>query len=428
MKKIVLKNGVRLMLMPNKSTGVVTIMTMFGVGSRHESDKLAGISHLLEHMNYKGTLKRPTFLEVAEFIESIGGEHNAFTGKEYTAYYTKVTPKHLEKGVDFVSDNVLHSTYDSEELKKEKGVIIEEINMYEDQPMENIDNKFEEALFGKNALGRDIIGTKESVSGLERDDLLEYRKHHYTAENCVVAMAGNFGETTEAQIEKLIEEKFVFTGTKAVSKAGSPENPEQIVLNQSKSVIIVPKKTEQSHLMIGFFGPPFVSEDRSALKLLGVILGGSMSSRMFVEVREKRGLAYAVRTSFGCYREAGSIETQAGVPHSKVKETIKAILDEYRKVTEKEVTESELSRVKEILNGQTMIDLEDSFEVADHYARYETIAGVTKSPEEILKEYEKVRPSDILKIAKKYLVDNRMSLAYIGPALEEKDITNLFML
>lgn len=421
MQKMTLKSGLRLILVPNKSTSVVTILAMFGVGSRNEIDRLAGISHVLEHMNYKGTKKRPTFLEVAEFIESIGGEHNAFTDKEYTAYYTKVTPKHLEDGIDFVSDNVLHSTFDNGELSKEKGVIIEEINMYEDLPMENIENKFEEALFGKNALGRDVIGTKESVLDLTRDDLVEYLKYHYTASNCVLVLSGNFGDISEERIKKIVEGKFDFLGVK-------PENPGQVSLNQSKSIAIIPKKTEQSHLIVGFFGPPFLSKDRYALKLLSVILGGSMSSRMFVEVRERRGLAYAVRTSTSNYREAGSIKTQAGVPHSKVKETIEAILSEYRKISQKEVLEAELKKAKEIINGRTMIALEDSYEVACHYATWETIGGIAKSPDEILKEYEKIRPGDILAMAKKYLVDNRMVLAHIGPALKGSDINRVFKL
>jgi predicted Zn-dependent peptidase len=421
MEKITLKNGVRIVLVPNKATSVVTVMAMFGVGSRHETDQSAGISHVLEHMNYKGTKKRPTFLEVAEFIESIGGEHNAFTNKEYTAYYTKVTPKHLEEGIDFISDNVLNSTFDPTELKREKNVIIEEIKMYEDLPMENIANKFEEALFGQNALGRDIIGTQESVRSITSEDLINYRKFHYTASNCVVVLAGNFGRYSNNEIREVVEKNFNFSGLK-------PANPTQITLNLEKSISITPKQTEQSHLIIGFYGAPFQSENRFALKLLGIILGGSMSSRMFVEIRERRGLAYAVRTSVSSYREAGLIETQAGVPHSKVIEATKAVLDQYNKIKQKKVAISELNKAKEIINGRTMVALEDSLELASHYATWETIAGQTMTPKEILAKYEEITPADILKAANKYLVDNRMSLAYIGPALKQGDLGKIFRL
>lgn len=418
-KKEVLPNGLRVILAPNKATSVFTAMVMFGVGSRYETDQQAGISHVLEHMFFKGTKKRPTPLEVAEFIESIGAEQNAFTGKEYTGYYTKVAPKHLEKAFDFLSDILLNSTFGQAELEREKSVVIEEINMYEDLPMEMIDNHFEEALFGKNPLGRDVIGTKQTVGATTRQDLIGYQKTYYTAPNTVLVLAGNPGQYSDGKILTLINDYFTFGDI-------VPKDLQPIELNQQKSSKITNKKTEQSHLIIGFSGVPYAHPDKHKLKVLSVILGGSMSSRMFTEIREKRGLAYAVRSSISSYSDAGALETQVGVPHDKVDETIRAVLAEYDKIRQGKVSEAELNRAKEIIYGRLLIGFEDSLEVASHYAIGETIAGETRTPEEIIKIYERISVDDIMDVAQKYISDDRMTLAYIGPNLTEEKLKPIF--
>ncbi|MFA5926747.1 MAG: pitrilysin family protein [Patescibacteria group bacterium] len=419
MQKEILKNGLKVILAPNNATKVVTIMTMFGVGSRYESEENAGISHVLEHMHYKGTKKRPTFIEVAEFIESIGGEHNAFTGKEYTGYYVKVAPKHLRDAFDFLSDIVINSVMKEEELAREKNVIIEEINMYEDSPSEMVDSKFEESLFGNNSLGRDIIGYKQTVSGVSSKSLQDYKSSYYTGPNTIIVIAGNFGQYSREDLMAMIEEMFPLPSS-------TPIDLPPLIVNQAKSHLICSKKTEQSHMVIGFHGPAYAHPDRYKLKLLGVILGGGMSSRMFAEIREKRGLAYAVRTSVSGYSDAGSIETQVGVPHDKVGETVRAVISEYAKIRDGGVTEVELARAKEMISGRVLISFEDSLDLATHYAISEIVANQTLTPEEILERYEKVTVKDITEVAKKYILDNRMSLAYIGPALKEKDLNQIF--
>lgn len=419
--KEVLGNGLRVILVPNAGSSVVTAMVMFGVGSRYEPNDLAGISHILEHMNYKGTAKRPTPIDVAKSVESFGGEHNAFTGKEYTGYYVKAAPRHLADALDFLADITLNSKLSSVELEREKGVIIEEVNMYEDAPMELIENKFEQALFGNNALGRDVIGTKETIRAVKAEDLKQYRSDYYAGSNSVVVLAGNFTDQNETELIKLVEKHFSFPKTESVGL-------KPITLDQAKSQVVIDKKTEQSHLVIGFYGPAFAHPDRYKVKLLSVILGGSMSSRMFTEIRERLGLAYAVRTTTGSYGDTGSIETQVGVPHDKVEKTIEAVLAEYRKIRDRKVSNEELARAKEIVLGRMLISFEDSLEMALHYALGETVAGQTITPKELARLYEKVQVADILETARKYLQDKTMALAYIGPALKEADLEKIYRL
>lgn len=417
-KLITLKNGLRLMLVPKKSTEVVTAMIMFRVGSRNESDELAGISHVLEHMHYKGTPKRPTGLKIAEFIESCGGEHNAFTSKEYTGYYAKVASKHLERALDFLSDLISNSLFRAEDLEREKQVISQEIDMYEDHPMEIIGDKFEEAIFGCNALGRDVIGTKKTVNSISVEDIKNYRNGHYLSGNGVLVLAGNFGDLTDQQVEELAL-KYFSLSDRAIPSASEVNFCKEIKPN------LIRKKTEQSHLIVGFKTVPVDHPDHHKLELLSVILGGSMSSRMFEEIREKRGLAYAVRTHTNNYIEAGSLMTQAGVPHEKVMETIEAIVGEYKKVKDEEVSEEELARAKEVLTGHILIKLEDSEDLSHYYATDLLILGKVITPEELIQIYSKITRGDILKVAKKYFTKENFGLAFIGPEIDEKELEEI---
>lgn len=416
--QIILKNGIRLILIPKESTAVVTILTMFKVGSRDETPEIAGISHLLEHMHYKGTKIRPTALEVADFIESVGGEHNAFTNKEYTGYYAKVTPRHLERAVEFLSDNLLQSTFPEEELEKEKGVIIEEINMYEDLPMVSVESKFEEDIFGDNALGREIIGTKESVMGVSRETLMQYKQKHYGANNLVVVVAGNFGDYKEDIIAKIVEEKFNLENIEKSSV-------DKIELNNKKVFRYINKKTEQTHLIVGFKTVGFDHPDFFALEILASILGGGMSSRMFEEIREKRGLAYSVKTHCCNYVESGILFTQAGVPNSKVEEAFAAILNEYKNI-QFGVTKEELNKAKEMICGKILIKFEDSEELADHYATEATLAKKIMTPEEIINKFRSVTEDDIIKVANKYLIDEKMGSTIIGQNINKEKIEKIY--
>lgn len=416
-KKIILKNGLRLILVPDSARKVLTTLVVFGVGSRYESEGEAGISHVLEHMVYKGTKKRQTPLQIAEFIENIGGEHNAFTAKEYTGFYTKTASKYLDDAIDFLSDLLVSPLLREEDLIKEKAVIIQEINMYEDLPMEVAANKFETALFGDNALGRDIIGSRKSIQSLTKTDLDGFRGRHYAGPNCVIVLAGNFGDRPEKEIIDLISHKFIFPRLISVSAP-------QISLNCKKSFSLINRKTEQSHLVIGFRGASSKNADKYKLKMLALILGGSMSSRMFTEIREKRSLAYAVKSAASTYLDTGSLDTYAGVPHQRMTEAIEAIMAEYRKI-KKDITDSEVKKAKEIIYGKKLISLEDTSEAALHYALAELLGEKLISPSELIKIYQSITLGELVESARKYLVEENLALSYVGPELLKNKINKL---
>jgi predicted Zn-dependent peptidase len=418
--KVVLKNGLRLILVPEEGKNVLTAMILYGTGSRNEVAAEAGISHVLEHMHYKGTQKRPSSLAISEFVENIGGEHNAFTGKEYTGYYVKAASKHLEKCLDFLSDLLGSPLLLAKELEQEKNVIIQEVDMYKDLPSDVVSTSYEEAIFGNNALGREIIGTKKSIKSITREDLLLYRKKHYIAENAVLALVGNLKGHTFAQLEALVEKYFIF------ETPIETEMP-KIKLSLKKCIKITKKKTEQSHLIVGFVGVPRSHPDRYPLRLLALILGGSMSSRMFSEIREKRGLAYSVSTSTSDYQESGSIDTHAGVPNERVLEAVEAILNEYRKI-KVNINETELARAKEIISGRMLISMEDTNETANFFASSELELKQIRTLDQVFEIYSKITVEDLLDIANKYFVDEKMVLSYVGKKIDEVELNKIFKL
>jgi predicted Zn-dependent peptidase len=321
-KKTTLKNGLRIITAPVAGTETATVVVMVGVGSRHETEKEAGISHFLEHMMFKGTKKRPTTLDISSELDAIGGEFNAFNSKDKNGYYAKVDAKHLDTALDVVADMYLNSKIEEEEIKKESGTILQELNMYEDTPMRRVDEIFETLLYGKNPLGRDIVGYKKTIKALRRKNFIDYMKKFYVASDTVVSIAGKFDEDkTIAQVEKY------FSGMKKGKKA----EPIRVSENQKSPGIKVKfKKTDQTHLILGVRAYDWNSKDRYSLSLLSVILGGNMSSRLFIEVREKRGLAYYIRTSRDSFVDVGYLSARAGVEHKNLGLVIETILAEYR--------------------------------------------------------------------------------------------------
>lgn len=416
--KHILKNGTRLILVPDPAKEVVTTVIAFGVGSRYEDERVAGISHVLEHMFFKGTKKRPTAMAISEAIEEVGGEHNAFTSKEYTGYYIKVASKFLTRSVEILADFLQESLFDETELEKEKNVILQELDMYEDIPMEVAANKFEVALFGANSLGRDVIGYKNTVQAIGRKDLVDYQNQYYLGPNAVVVLSGNFGSLSDKDVINLIEKSFKFP--KKTAETFAP-----VTIPGRKSTELVTKKTEQSQLVIGFPGCSYTDPDRYVLKMLAIILGGSMSSRMFTEIREKRGLAYAVRTSANSYLDTGAIETVAGVRHDKVEETILAIMAEYDKIRSG-VEAAELARAKEYLYGRLLIGFEDSSELASHYLMSELLTGQVRTPAEVAKTYTSITAAELKRVAEKYLDPEKMALSYVGPDLTAEKLKKIF--
>jgi len=404
----VLPNGLRVLTIPMPSFESATVMVMVGAGSRYETKFNNGISHFLEHMAFKGTKKLPSALDISSLIDGIGGQFNASTGKEVTNYYIKSAADKIEISMDVLSDMLSDSKFDPKEIEKEKGVIVEEMNMNEDNPMRIIGDIYENLVYGDTPLGWDIIGKKEIIKNTTRKDFLSYMKNLYSAENMVVVVAGGINsDKTFKLAEKYFGQMLKFDAIKY----------DKLVVNQKKpQVFVKTKKTEQVHLALGFRTVQFNNPQRYALEVLASVLGGGMSSRLFSEVREKRGFAYYISSSSDLYSDTGSFVTWAGVDPKKVKDAISVILEEHKKIKDNKKTISlkELKKVKEFLKGHWVLSFENSMTVANHYASWEVLEKRIQTLDEAMKEIDAVTIEQIESVAKKYFVEKGLNLAVIG--------------
>ncbi|MFH0968960.1 MAG: pitrilysin family protein [Patescibacteria group bacterium] len=416
-KKTTLSNGLRILTIPMKNTETVTVIIMVGVGSRYETEKEAGLSHFIEHMMFKGTEKRPTTLDISETLDSIGGEFNAFTGSDRTAYYAKVDAKHMDVALDVISDIFLNSKMEEKEIEKEKGTIIQEINMFEDTPMADVEIVLGNLLYKKNPLGRYPTGSKKTVSAFKKADFIGYLNRFYVANDTVLCIAGNFNEKKTLDLAK----KY-FSGMK---KGIKPKYKRVKEIQSKPELALKYKNTDQTHLLLGNRAFNWNHKDRFALGLLAVILGGNMSSRLFIEVREKRGLAYHVRTSVDAFEDCGYIATQAGVNHDKLELTVKTILDEYRKISTEKVSKKELQKAKDYIKGKSVMNFESSDDVAMFFVDQEVKKKKIMALDEIFKKIDKVSEGDILRVAKEIFQNKKLNLAIIGPHKNEEKIKKL---
>lgn len=415
-QKITLKNGLRVILIPRKSNDSMTAIIAVRTGSGDESDEIAGVSHLLEHILGKGSKKRPTPYDVSNYIESIGGYDNAFTSKIYTGYYVKVAKEFWRESIDYLSDNFLRALMLEEKIESEKSVIIEEIKMHDDIMTDVVSNLYSEAAFGRTAMGRDIAGSKESVAALTRSDLNNYYHNKYHAKNAVLAIAGNW-ETDDSELIKFIEENFVYSG----DFNEKIETPKYKI--EPEFLSIDTREAEQTNLLIGFPGPAMDNADWYAASLLVKIIGGGAASRMFQEVREKRGLAYDVRSGMASYLSGvGEIGTLAGVSNEKWYEATGAILDVYNEVIREGITEAELTKAKNMVKGGMLIELEDTEELAWEYCANELLLGEIITPEETLRRFQKIQISDIVEVSKRYLNMDNLYIGAVGPTLEKSKL------
>jgi predicted Zn-dependent peptidase len=402
-----LSNGTKLLLAPSRDTQAVTVYALFPVGSRYETLALNGASHFVEHMMFKGTKRRPTTLHISRDLDRIGAEYNAFTGKEYTGYYIKVNAEHLDLALDMLSDMCFHSQYREEEVERERKVILEEIHLYEDNPSMHLDDIFEQSLYRGHPLGRLISGTRETMNGIGRRALLRYRDRHYDPSRLVLTLAGNIGDHTIALVQKTFGA--VPSRRKAVSAPGgfhrTPRGP---------MVHLHWKETTQVHFALGV--PTFGAEDRRqyALTLLANILGGTMSSRLFIAVRERRGLAYSVRASADAYVDAGSLVVTTGLDPSRLHEAMRIILRELKRVRERGVTPEELSRAKENIEGRIILALEESSARADWFGKQALLRKEILTPEEKITRLMAVERDAVRAVARELLRTDRLHLAIIG--------------
>src|SRR3989338_1030342 len=383
-EKSTLPNGIRLITLPMTGTEAVTVMVYIRAGSRFENERNNGIAHFLEHMFFKGTQKRPTTLDISREIEEVGGEFNAWTSEEYTGYYFKVTRPHTELAIDLVSDMLLHSKFDPEEIEREKGGILQEINMYRDDPRSHIYNVWEAVLYPGDQAGRPVIGSPETVKSFTRDTFTNFVQQRYQAQGTVVAIAGNFKTPKVAEI---VTSYFKDAPTGAIAP-----QPTIHVSQSMPNVLIHHKKTDQAHFALGVRGYDMFHKDRYALQLLAVILGGGMSSRLFIEIRERRGLAYYVGTRADNATDTGNLATFAGVQTDKADAAITTTLQEYVKIADTPVDIAELTKAKEMIKGGMLLGLESSEERATWGGVQELLRNEITPVGEIIKRIDAVTP------------------------------------
>lgn len=419
-QKRTFSNGLRLITVPMKGAQSVTVMMMVGIGSRYEEKDINGISHFLEHMAFKGTEKRPTALAIASTIDGIGAEFNAFTTKDHTGYYIKAASKHLPLILDVLSDMLLHSKFDPAEIEKERGVIIEEINMYEDTPIRKIGDLYENLLYGDTKLGRDIAGRKEVIRRVKREDFQSYVSRFYGPGNTVIVIAGGTETYDDQSLAVLVEQYLGSWGSKPLAAmerfATEQQNP---------AVLAYFKDTQQAHIAIGVPSYHLTHPDRFKLAVMTTILGGGMSSRLFIEVREKRGLAYYVRASNEQYQDVGNFVTQAGVDVVRIDDAIKVIIQELERLKETGVTEEELTRAKEYLKGRFTLELEDSKSIGSLFASSDLLEDSIKTPDEIIAGVDAVASDQVAEVARDIFRPNLINLAVIGPYKEEERFNKL---
>lgn len=410
-------NGLRFISIPMQTSDSITVYVLVGTGSRYETKDISGISHFLEHMMFKGTTKRPGAMDISHELDAIGADYNAFTSKEYTGYYAKVASDKLETALDIISDIFQNSKIDPAEVDKERGVIIEEINMYRDEPRRYVGDLFERLLYGDHPLGWEVAGEKEIVQSMPRDKFVEYFQSHYFAGNTIIAVAGKFEEST---IEAKVQQYF------SNIRVHEPIQPLKMVDVQEKPAMrIFQKATDQSHFIVGVRAYSRFDERRHALGLLSVVLGAGMSSRLFTEVREKRGLAYYVAASADSYADVGYMCAFAGVDNARLNQAIEVILGEFKKLTQEPVGDKELQKAKSFLHGKMAIGLETSDSLASFYVDQLLLKNEILTPAEKLAKMDKVTSEDVLKVAQDIFKTEKLDLALIGLVKEEDTIYKL---
>ncbi|OGZ70667.1 MAG: hypothetical protein A3F47_00205 [Candidatus Staskawiczbacteria bacterium RIFCSPHIGHO2_12_FULL_38_11] len=411
-KKTKLKNGLRVISVPMKNAQSVTVLVLVGTGSKYETKDINGISHFLEHMFFKGTKKRPTTLKISETLDMIGGQYNAFTSKETTGFWAKVDKKHTDVALDWISDMFLNAKFEDQEIHREKGVVIEELNMYLDTPTSYVSELFEDLLYKDQPAGWRIVGEKENINSFTREKVLEYYKTHYSNENTVICIAGDI---SPKQIAQKMEKYF----GKSKNQEALPK-PAVKEFQEAPEILLHHKKTDQTHFCLGVRAYNMYDPRKYALTLMSVILGGNMSSRLFISVRERNGLGYYVHTSVDATTDTGYLVTQSGIKNDSLEKAVGLVLDEYRDLKNKKITAKELKKAKDFIRGSMSLSLDATDAQTSFYANQEVMGEKLLSPQEKLKMIDKVSVNDIKKVAEDIFKDSRLNLAVIGP-FEEKD-------
>jgi predicted Zn-dependent peptidase len=397
-------------------TRSVTVSIFIGCGSCYESDSEAGISHFIEHLCFKGTGKRPNAKDISEAIEGVGGIINAGTDKELTVYWCKVASRHLPLALDVLIDLIRNSRFDPVEIDRERQVIIEEINMSLDSPRQRVDMLMDELLWPGLPLGRDIAGRRELISQLTQKQIIEYFNNHYLPNNTVISIAGDIDEF---QVQSIIRRELT-NWEPSEKPARYPSVREQLTPGSSIEI----KDNEQVQLCLGIPGISLFHPDRFSIDLLSSILGEGMSSRLFVEIRERRGLAYEIHSCTEHYLDSGAVVIRAGVDQGRVEDVVRAILDQLTLI-KNDITESELNRVKELNKGRLVLALEDTRSVANWLGIQEILLEDILTVDEIMARIDAVTLDDLSRVASELIVNNRYNLAIVGPQIKEKPIISM---
>ncbi len=440
-----LKNGLKVIFVDTKTFPTLTTLLLIGAGSRYENEINNGVAHFFEHMAFKGSKKYSNSFVISSTVEGFGGVFNAFTSKDHTGYWIKATTEHFETMIDVIADMIQTPKLLPEEIEREKGVIKEEINMYEDMPQRKVGEIFENLLYPNHPLGFDIAGSKKTVQSFNRLTFTNYINSLYYPNNAVLVVAGGLSDQSERVRHRVFSTASPQRGPRRLSqkqvssplfnyleiikekfdswKPGNKSSFKEIKENQTKPQMLIKyKKTEQAHFSLGFRAFSFKDNRKYALNLLAAILGGGMSSRLFIQVRERRGLCYYISTGGEFYHDCGSFVTQAGVTNNldKIKEAIKTILEEHNKIKKGNIKKEELLKVKEMIKGRLMLSMEDSMNIASFFGTKKILQNKIETPEEIIKKIEAVTVDEIAQLAKDIFKPEKLNFAMIGP-FEEND-------
>jgi predicted Zn-dependent peptidase len=409
--KKVLKNGLTLLSVPIETASSITMSIFVKAGSRYEEKRINGISHFLEHLHFKGTKLFPTAKKLSETIDSIGGEFNANTGKEHTQYFIRSAYEHLPLVFRVLTDMLQNPLFDSKEMEREKGVIIEEINMYKDNPQIHVEALFEETLWPNQPLGADIAGTAEVIRSITRQDILDYRSRFYHPSNMIIAVSGNFDQK---QLEDLVNQHWDKIPNNKISTY------QAVFEKQNKPRLSVENKvTEQAHMIVGFCAYPYRHKLNYPLRILSTVLGGGMSSRLFIKIRERMGLAYYVSISFNNYLDTGDFFVQSGLKVSSAPKALEVILEELRKVRDQGITSRELKKAKEYLKGKIALAMEDPHEKLEWYLGQEAFTGRMRTIKQAFEELDQVTADDVKKVSEDLIQNEQLNLALIGPFVDQ---------
>ena len=405
-QKKTLKNGLRVIALPMKDSPTATVLVMVEAGSKYEEKKESGISHFLEHMCFKGTERRTKSIDISHELDAVGAVNNAFTSQEFTGYYAKAHAKHVDTLFDVISDLYLNPTFPTADLEKEKGVIIEEMNMYEDLPQRLVYDEFMTLLYGDQPAGRTILGDREVIKNATRETFISYRNKHYVPSATILLVSGNI---EPAKIFKAAEKTF------GILESRPKTSKKKVKDTQTSPVLRFRQKTtDQAHLILGIRTFGVGNKQSSTLDVLHAVLGEGMSSRLFQKIREDLGVAYYVRSNAEYFTDHGFLAAAAGVDKKRTTEAVAAILGEWKKLTIEHVTERELQKAKESLLGGLVMGLESSDAVAEYAGLQEILKHTIETPKEYEKKIRAVTANDVKKLAQKIFIDKNLNLAIVG--------------